>query len=68
MNTLQQIKAAIDRLPPEQREEPERMLRQPSQTPSPALELPDRAARGRRILGDKVLPNLVIEARQAKSA
>ena len=68
MSTLQEIKAAIDSLSPADRAELERMLRQPAGALPPTAKLPDQAARRRRILGDKVLPNLVIEARQAESA
>ena len=68
MSTLPEIKAAIEGLSPTERAELERMLREPARSSLPTLKLPDQAARRRRILGDKVLPNLVIEARQAESA
>ncbi|MBM3891636.1 MAG: hypothetical protein FJ388_21190 [Verrucomicrobia bacterium] len=62
MSTVQEIKTAIEALTPQERAELERMLHQPAAEP-PTVRLPDYAARRRRILGEKVLPNLVIEAR-----
>ncbi len=65
MSTIQEIKAAIEALTPAQRAELDRLLRA-SAVPveEKKLPLPDYAARRRRILGDKVLPNLVLEARK----
>ena len=66
MSTVSEIKAAIDALPTEQRAEIQRWLseRKPRQ-PAPPTKLPDQAARRRRILGNKILPNLVLQARDA---
>ncbi len=67
MSTVQEIKQAIDSLPAEERKKLEQLL-QPVPRPTPMVSLPNQAERRRRILGDKVLPNLVIEARETESA
>jgi hypothetical protein len=67
MSTVQEIKAAIETLSPAEREELERLLHQ-SPSPASPLPLPDQAARRRRIFGDRVLPNLILEARESESA
>ena len=65
MSTIQEIKAAIESLTPTQRAELERMLHQPVEPmDEKRLPLPDYAARRRRIMGDKVYPNPVLEARE----
>ena len=68
MSTIQEIKAAIEALAPAQRAELERLLHQPTEpvTEKP-LPLPDYAACRRRIFGDRVLPNAVLEARGSLS-
>jgi hypothetical protein len=63
MSTVQEIKAAIAALSPAERAELERVLRKPVRA-TKRLKLPDQAARRRRIFGDRVLPNLVLEARE----
>jgi len=64
--TLEEIKAAIEALPPQERSELKRLLREePSKSKAPA-KLPNQAARRRRILGEKVLPNLILEARHSE--
>ncbi|MBI5774043.1 MAG: hypothetical protein HZA89_09915 [Verrucomicrobia bacterium] len=63
MSTVTEIKAAIETLSPAERAELERLLRPPA-APSGKAALPDYAERRRRIFGDRVLPNLVIEARK----
>ena len=63
MSTVQEIKTAIESLSPAAREELERLLRPPA-APAGNAPLPDYAERRRRIFGDRVLPNLVIEARK----
>ena len=68
MSTVKEIKAAIEALAPEERAELERLLREPATQPTSPLTLPDQAARRRRIFGNKVLPNLVIEARESEAA
>lgn len=65
MSTVKEIKTAIDALAPEQRAELERILHDETGRTRTTPQLPDQAARRRRILGDKVLPNLVLEARHA---
>ncbi len=67
MSTLLEIKAAIETLSPAEREDLERLLHPPPPAAAP-LPLPDQAARRRRIFGDRVLPNLVLEARESESA
>jgi hypothetical protein len=67
MSTVLEIKAAIETLSPAEREELERLLHQSPPAAAP-LPLPDQAARRRRIFGDRVLPNLVLEARESESA
>ena len=65
MSTVEKIKAAIEALTLEERAELERLLNEPAKAPAEAkLPLPDYAARRRRIMGDKVWPNLVLEARK----
>jgi len=66
MSTVSEIKAAIESLSPEERAELERLLRGDISKSSARPPLPDQAARRRRILGDKVLPNLVLEARHSE--
>jgi hypothetical protein len=65
MSTVDEIKAAIESFPPEERAELERLLREGIPKSSARAQLPDQAARRRRILGDKVLPNLVLEERHS---
>jgi hypothetical protein len=66
MSTVNELKAAIRALSPEERAELERWL-QVRTAPAPdAVRLPDQAARRRRILGDKILPNLVLEERHSE--
>lgn len=64
MSTVLEIKTAIETLTPEQRMELEQLLRGSSDRPPPTPPLPDQAARRRHILGDKVLPNYVLLARE----
>jgi hypothetical protein len=64
MRTVLEIKTAIETLTPEQRTELEQLLRESSDLPPTPSSLPDQAARRRRILGDKVLPNYVLLARE----
>ncbi len=65
MSTVQEIKAAIEALTPAQRLELEQVLHQPVPPVTAARSpLPDYAARRRRIMGDKVYPNPVLEARE----
>jgi hypothetical protein len=65
MSTIQEIKAAIESLTPAQRAELDHLLRQPAEPlDEKKLLLPDYAARRRRIMGDKVYPNPVLEARE----
>ncbi|MCI0540867.1 MAG: hypothetical protein L0Z50_37175 [Verrucomicrobiales bacterium] len=66
MSTLKEIKEAIGALSAQERAELERWLRQDSAEFSGQPGLPDQAARRRRILGDQVLPNLVLEARHSE--
>ena len=66
MITVNEIKATIESLSPEERAELERLLREDISKSSARRQLPDQAARRRRILGDKVLPNLVLEARHSE--
>ncbi|MBI5397692.1 MAG: hypothetical protein HZA91_20535 [Verrucomicrobia bacterium] len=68
MSTVTEIKNAIEALTPEERAEVERMLREPPKPAASPQKLPDQASRRRRIFGDKVLPNLVLEARESESA
>ena len=64
MSTVLEIKTAIETLTPEQRAELEQLLRESSDRPATPAALPDQTARRRRILGDKVLPNYVLLARE----
>ncbi len=64
MRTVLEIKTAIETLTPEQRVELEQLLREGSDRLPATPPLPDQAARRRRILGDKVLPNYVLLARE----
>ncbi len=64
MSTVLEIKTAIETLTPEQRMELEQLLRESSNRPATPTALPDQAARRRRSLGDKVLPNYVLLARE----
>ena len=68
MSAVNEIKTAIGTLSSQERAELERWLREQAAQPSSpsGIRLPDQAARRRRILGDKVLPNLVLEARHAE--
>ena len=66
MSTLDEIKAAIQSLSPEERAELKRLLREQGGKASEIHRVPDQAARRRRILGDKVLPNLILEARDSE--
>ena len=66
MSTVREIKTAIAGLSPEQRAElQDWLLRQAAPSNGGAARLPNQAARRRRILGNKVLPNAVLEARDA---
>ena len=67
MSTVQEIKTAIDALPGAERAKLERLLRRPAKAKR-RLSLPDQAARRRRIFGRRVLPNLVLEAREQERA
>ena len=67
MSTAQEIKAAIDALPRAERGRLERLLRQPVKAKRPMV-LPYQAARRRKIFGNRVLPNLVLEAREQERA
>lgn len=67
MSTVEEIKAAIATLSPAERQELERSLRRTTPAAAP-LPLPDQGARRRRIFGDRVLPNLVLEAREQERA
>jgi hypothetical protein len=68
MITLQEIKGAIKTLSLDERVELEHLLREQSLSQSlQRMDLPDQGARRRRILGDKILPNLVLEEREAES-
>jgi hypothetical protein len=68
MTTVQEIKAAIDTLSSAERAKLESLLREPGVSESPpVVKLPDQAARRRRILGDKILPNLVLQEREAET-
>jgi hypothetical protein len=68
MITVQEIKAAIDTLPSADRAKLDSLLRETGVPESPrVVQLPDQAARRRRILGDKVLPNMVLLEREASS-
>jgi hypothetical protein len=65
MSTIQEIKAAIETLSPAERAELERLLHQPTEpVGEKRLPLPDYAARRRRIFGNRILPNAVLEARE----
>ena len=68
MSTVTEIKRAIETLTPEERTELERLLRESPPPAAPSRPLPDQSARRRRIFGDKVLPNLILESREAESA
>jgi len=65
VSTVQEIKAAIAALSPAERAELDRALHKPSRV-GKRLKLPDQAARRRRIFGNRVLPNLVLEARESE--
>ncbi len=67
MSTVHEIKAAIDALPRAERGKLERLLRQPAKAKRPRA-LPNQAARRRKIFGNRVLPNLVLEAREQERA
>jgi hypothetical protein len=68
MSTVQEIKAAIEMLSLNERAELERLLRETGVSqPARSVTLPNQAARRRRILGDKILPNMVLEEREAES-
>ena len=68
MISVQEIKAAIETLSLEERAELDLSLREVGVPQSPpSIALPDQAARRRRILGDKVLPNMVLLEREAES-
>jgi hypothetical protein len=68
MSSVQEIKAAIETLSPDERAELERSLRENGVPQSPhSIDLPNQAARRRRILGEKVLPNMVLLEREAES-
>ncbi len=68
MSTIQEIKAAIEALSPAQRAELERLLHAPAEPAmGKPLPQPDYAARRRRIFGNRVLPNPVLEARGSAS-
>jgi hypothetical protein len=67
MTTVQEIKAAIDTLPSTERAKLESLLRESGLPESSrVVQLPDQAARRRRILGDKVLPNMVLQERESE--
>jgi hypothetical protein len=66
MITAQEIKSAIDTLSSSERLKLDSLLRESNvQEFSHGVQLPDQAARRRRILGDKVLPNMVLQEREA---
>jgi len=65
MSTVEKIKAAIEALTLEERAELERLLREPAEpVAGKPIPLPDYAARRRRIMGNRVLSNPVLEARE----
>ena len=66
MSTINELKSAIGALAPEERAELERWLQDRAAQAPDVARLPDQAARRRRILGDKVLPNLVLEERHSE--
>lgn len=68
MSTVKEIKQAIEALTPAERAELEHLLRESPQPARPSRKLPDQSARRRRIFGNKVLPNLILESREAESA
>jgi hypothetical protein len=66
MSTVAEIKAAIAALSPAKRAELQDWLLAQAERPAPTrTKVPDQSARRRRILGTKVLPNIVVEARHA---
>jgi hypothetical protein len=68
MSTIQEIKAAIEALSPAQRAELERLLQQPAKLlAEKVVPQPDCAARRRRIFGNRVHPNPVLEVRGSVS-
>jgi hypothetical protein len=68
VTNIQEIKEAIETLSLKERVELERLLRETGVSQPPlGMNLPDQAARRRRILGDKVLPNMVLQEREAES-
>ena len=68
MSTVKEIKDAIEALPPSERAELERLLREPVRSPAGTPPFPDYAERRRRIFGERVLPNIVLKARESESA
>jgi len=68
MSTVQEIKQAIESLSPNERVQLERLLVESVSPATRSAALPDQAARRHAILGHKVLPNLVLEARDAAHA
>jgi len=65
MSTVEEIKTAIESLTPPERAELERLLlREPGGQASMTVALPNQAERRQRILGDKVLPNYALLARE----
>jgi hypothetical protein len=68
MNTLQDIKQAITTLTASERAEVEWLLHEPSSPVILATKLPDQPARRRAVLGNKVLPNMVMGARDEAAA
>jgi hypothetical protein len=68
VSKLQEIKDTIEKLSAVERKELDQLLRESSKLPAPPRPLPDQAARRRRIFGAKVLPNMVLLARESESA
>ena len=68
MSTVKEIKAAIEALPPGERAELERLLRESARDSGVTHALPDYAARRHRIFGKRVLTNIVIDACESESA
>jgi len=67
--TVRDIKAAIDSLSAAERGDLDRLLRSIDGVASAKqIKLPDQAARRRRILGSKVLPNMVLQERESEPA
>jgi hypothetical protein len=64
VSTVEKLKTAIESLSPQERAELARLLREPHAEATKPVTLPNQAERRKRILGDKVLPNYVLLARE----